>query len=206
MVSIYVNKLLCFDKEMKAFYSHLELVYHYQNSQKFSPILFLNEEFFLTLKPSLDKHITNQTESSEIIGNIIKEDEEESKLDTSVNMIRLAEDQRKNSFEAFAGSVDINSYKYKLSLKEFVIALLDSSTDIRRKACLYNQLKDKGYLVDSGSSYGFDFLLYEIQKDSSKNHVHSNFALVIAEENSDDLQFVDLHRKHKIANNYKKVN
>lgn len=212
MVNLFINELFCFDQDIKRFYSHFELIYFYEKHPKFRPTLLTTDEFYKTLISPFTRNqtLTSLRDSIKIVDD--DENIEEAKDDNSItylNMIELSEDRHKSSFETFIGLCDLRKYKQKVSLELLACATLLFDRTKCKQAFMYNRMRNLGYKVESGSSYGFDFLLYDDGKEDEtaniKSHVHANYSLVIAEEGSEELKFVDLHRKQKIANNYKKV-
>ena len=198
----YANECFCFDEETKKFYSHLELAYWYQKDSQFNPKLILTDDFYKSISSNLPKVLDNNMNQEQ--GKV--QVEEEIKMEaTEVKLMELAEDEKKNSFELFTGVLDLQNYKNKLDLSDFVVWLLAKNLEMRRKFAVYAKMRDQGLRVESGSSYGFEFLLYPSQADGLITHSHSQYAVCISEEGLNELKFVDIHRKHKIANNYKKV-
>jgi len=216
-MKFYANDLFVFEPDQKIFYSHNEFVYQFFKKMIQVPTITISEFCFNKLKQSNDmKDETKKEDKADQNQNIIQDYSFERDLsriqsikkETDENLWN--QDSAKHNFELYLKIVDLKEYNIELTVDKFIGIYLESIKGELFHFAAYVYLREKGFEIESGSIFGFDFLLYKESKQelgilNKTIRTHSDYAVFIYNEDSSiQYTFLDIQRKHRIAQNYKK--
>ena len=215
--TIFVNELFCFEPKKKLFLSHEELFYQLGKQFKIELIIFTNKEYhdwLITINEKAgDSEANKDTDypKNDIISEI--NDDEIVNLSEMIDNekdFNDGEGNEKSNYDLFLKTVDLKEFNIKISINEFETYYLAKNKLNLHKIAAYFYFREQGFLIDSGCTYGFDFLLYqedtkELKDNKKGKHFHSKFSVSIILDQTDKLTYLDIQRKHRISNNYNKV-
>jgi tRNA splicing endonuclease len=219
-MQFYVNDLFVFEPKTKAFYSHEEFIYQLYKDLIKDPTISLSDIYYNKLFPAQEYQKDEEEKMNAIRTEIIQSSEDfsfEKALSNINKMVKSTDeedwtkDTNKHNFELFLKIVNLGEYKFEISVKAFLQGYLKSLGTNEAGFIVYVYLRQKGFEIESGSIFGFDFLLYKESQEevgllNKTNRTHSDFAVFIHNHDSNiQYTFLDIQRKHRIAQNYKKV-
>jgi len=217
--SYYVNDLFVFEPTQKLFYAHEEFIYQFSHvSDKITlnvsenHLHILKKEDFIQENKEQQEHLhenpfQNQPLNEEISKIIAEEENKEENITPSAQNPEF----QKHNFDLFLEVVNLEEYSYQLPLQEFIYLYISSLGDQSYKLAAYFYFRKKGFEIESGCIFSFDFLLYRkggegIGLLNKVERTHSEYAVFIfCEDLKQKVTFKDLHRKDRIAHNYNKV-
>ena len=215
----YINELFVFEPDNKHFYAHEEFLYQFGVSPE--PItVSLSPSYFNMLKQIVVEEPVNRDEPIILQTYNFKpepqgEEPEESVLsNVPQELPSEAQNQgefQKENFDLFLEVVDLSTYTHQMSLQEFFCEYYVWIGKNEHKLSAYFYFRKKGYEIESGCIFSFDFLLYkergqEVGLLNKVDRTHSDFAVyLVCEDAGTKITFKDVHRKDRIAHNYNKV-
>lgn len=216
----YANDLFVFNPNTKHFYAHEEFLYQFSGSSTHT-ILNISSVYLDYLKhqtPSLDlnkkDNLILQSKDDDLS---IRDDptkqlsSNEPNQDLNADLLDQNPDLQKHNFDVFLDIVDLSQYSTQLSVQDFFELYYTWLGQNDYKFAGYLYFRKKGYEIESGCTFSFDYLLYKQGKTDTgllnkSERTHSQYGVCFVSEDSEyKITFNDLHRKHRIAHNYNKV-
>ena len=112
----------------------------------------------------------------------------------------------KNFYEEYLNIVNFTTY-VKVSEKCLMRYLLLTGKVNFSQFFVHNEVRKSGFHLESGLSFGFDFVAYRKRESQGENkaHRHSVFALDIVDASSGNFSYREIQRKQRLCTNSKKV-
>ena len=100
------------------------------------------------------------------------------------------------------GKAEVHSNKKKLSPSELIKLIKKKDKKIETKYPVYQDMRDKGYILKTALKFGAEFRVYE--KGSKPGQSHARWVLYTAREH-DNLGWHDFAAKNRVAHSVKKA-